>query len=90
MIFKQQRKKVNGLIKLKFICKRLYPAKSVKYIDFKIDENLNRKQHIHYIEKKLNRAKTFLSTIRNHANKHTMRIIYLALFNTHMNQAYLI
>lgn len=36
MIFKQQRKKVNGLIKLKFICKRLYPAKSVKYVDMKM------------------------------------------------------
>lgn len=46
MTFKQQRKKVNGLIKLKFICKRLYPAKSVKYVDMKIDSNLNWKQHM--------------------------------------------
>ena len=57
VIFKHQRKKLDGPIKIKLNRKRLYPSKSVKYLGIvKIDENLNWKQHIHNITIKLNRA----------------------------------
>ena len=38
VIFKHQKKKVDS-IKIKLICKRLFPSKSVKYLGIKINEN---------------------------------------------------
>ena len=83
--FKHQRKNVDSLIKIKLNCKRLYPSKSVKYLGIKINENFNWKQHIHDIAIKLNRANAVLSITRNYVNKHTLRTIYLAIFDSHIN-----
>ena len=85
VIFKHQRKKVHSPIKIKLSCKRLYPSKSVKYLGIKINENFNWKQHIHDIAIKLNRANAVLSITRNYVNKHTLRTIYLAIFDSHIN-----
>ena len=89
MIFKQQRKKLHSPIKIKLSRKRLYPSKSVKYLGIKTDENLNWKQHIHDIARKLNRANALLYTIRKFV-KHLLRTIYFAIFDTHINYANLI
>ena len=90
VIFKHQRKKLDSPIKIKLSRKRLYPSKSVKYLGIKIDENLNWKQHIHDIAIKLNRANALLSIIRNYVNKLTLRTIYFAIFDSHINYANLI
>ena len=90
VIFKHQRKKIDSPIKIKLIRKRLYPSKSVKYLGIKIDENLNWKQHIHDIAIKLNRANALLSIIRNYVNKLTLRTIYFAIFDSHINYVNLI
>ena len=87
VIFKHQRKKLDSPIKNKLNRKRLYPSKSVKYLFIKIDENLNWKQHIHDIALKLNRANSLLFTIRNYVNKHILRTIYFAIFDSHINYA---
>ena len=85
VIFEYQRKKLDSPIKIKLSRKRLYPSKSVKYLGIKIDENLNWKQHIHDIAIKLNRANALLSIIRNYVNKHILRTIYFAIFDSHIN-----
>ena len=90
MIFKHQRKNVDSPIKIKLNWKRIYPSKSVKYLGIKINENFNWKQHIHDIAIKLNRANALLSIIRNYVNKHTLRTIYFAIFDSHINYANLI
>ena len=90
VIFKHQRKKLDNPIKIKLKWKRLYPSKSVKYFGIKIDENLNWKQHIHGIAIKLNSANALLFTIRNYINKHILRTIYFAIFDSHINYANLI
>ena len=90
VIFKHQRKKLDSPIKIKLNRKRLNLSKSVKYLDIKIDENLNWKQHIHDIAMKLNRTNALLFTIRNYVNKHILRTIYLAIFDSHINYANLI
>ena len=90
VVFKHQRKKLDSPIKIKLSRKRLYPSKSVKYLGIKIDENLNWKQHIHDIAIKLNRANALLSIIRNYVNKLTLRTIYFAIFDSHINYANLI
>ena len=90
VIFKRQMKKLDSPIKIKLSCKRLYPSKSVKYLGIKINENFNWKQHIHDIAIKLNRANALLSIIRNCVQKHTLRTIYLAIFDSHINYVSLI
>ena len=90
VIFKHQRKKLDSAIKIKPSRKRLYPSKSVKYLGIKLYENLNWKQHIHDIVIKLNRANALLSVIRNYVNKLTLRTIYFAIFDSHINYANLI
>ena len=85
VIFKHQRKKLDSPIKIKLNRKRLYPSKSVKYLGIKIDESLNWKQHIHDIAIKLNRVNALLYTIRNFVNRHILRTIYFAIFDTHLN-----
>ena len=88
VIFKHQRKKWDSPTKIKLSRKRLYPSKLVKYLGIKIDETLNWKQHIHDIGIKLNnKAKALLYTIRNFVNKHILRTIYFAIFDTHINHA---
>ena len=90
IIFKHQRKKVDSPTKIKLNCKRLCPSKTVKYLGIKINENFNWKQDIHDIAIKLNRANALLSIIRNYVNKHTLRTIYFAIFDSHINYANLI
>ena len=90
VIFKHQRKKVNCPIKIKLNCTRLYPSKSVKYLGIKINENFHWKQHIHDIAIKLSRANALLSIIRIYVNKHTLRTIYFAIFDSHINYVNLI
>ena len=85
VIFKHQRKKVDSPVKIKLICKKLYFSKSVKYLGIKINENFNWRQHIHDIAKNLNRANALLSVNRNYVNKHTLRTIYFAIFDSHIN-----
>ena len=89
-IFKSQRKELDSLIKIKHNSKGLYPFISVKYLGIKIDENLNWKQHIHDIARKLNRANALLFPIRNYVKKHILRTIYFAIFYSHINYANLI
>ena len=90
VIFKHQRKKVDSPIKIKLNCKKLYPSKSVKYLGIKLNENFYWRQHIHDIAIKLNRANALLSIIRNYVNKLTLRTIYFAIFDSHINYANLI
>ena len=90
VIFKLRRKKLDSPIKPKLNRKRLYPSKSVKYLGIRTDENLNWKQHIHDITIKLNRSKALLFTIKNYVNKHILRTIYFAIFESHINHANLI
>ena len=90
VIFKHQRKKVDSPIKIKLNCKRFCTSMSIKYLGIKINENFNWKQNIHDIAIKLNRANTLLSIIRNYVNKHSLRIIYFAIFDSHINYVNLI
>ena len=87
VIFKHQMKNLDSLIKIKLNRKRLHPSKSIKNPGIKIDENLNWKQHIHDIAIKLNRTDALLFKIRNYVNKHILKTISFAIFDSHINDA---
>ena len=75
VIFKSKQKQFDGEIKLKLICKRLFPNDSVKYLGVKNDGNLLWKSHIDYLSVKLNRANALLFKIRNLVNISIIRTI---------------
>ena len=78
-------KKVDFDLKLKLNGKRLYPTKSVKYLDIKIDESLTWNEHINDILIKLNRANAMLYKVREFAKTRVLKLIYHAIFDCHLN-----
>ena len=60
------------------------------YEIFKIDQNLNWKDHINDIAVKLNRANALLFKIRNFENIIILKTIYFAIFDSHINYANLV
>ena len=60
VIFKSTQKKLEGDLKIKLCGTKLYPTKSVKYLDVKIDSNLTWQHHANDLSIKLNRAKALL------------------------------
>ena len=89
VIFKHQRKKIDPT-KIKLNCKRFFLSNSVKYLGIKANENINWKQRIHELAIKLNTANALLSIIKNYVNKHILRTIYFAKFDSHINYVNLI
>ena len=87
VIFKHQRKKLDCEVKIKLNRKQLYPTDSVKYLGIRIDKNLNWKHHVSDIAIKLNRANALLFKIRNFVNVNTLKTIYYAIFDSHINYA---
>ena len=90
VIFKHKKKKLERLTRIKLSRKKLYTSNSIKNLDVKIDENPTWKDHIHDIATKLDRAIALLLKIKNYANFSTLKSIYFAIFNSHINYANLI
>ena len=90
VVFKHQRKKIASEVKIILSRERLYPTDSVKYLDIKIDKNLNQKHHVSNIPIKLNRANALLFKIRDFVNVNTLKAIHYAIFDSHINYANLI
>ena len=72
---------------IKLSRKRLYSTDSVKYIGIRIDESLNWKHNVSDIAIKLNRENALLFKIRNFVNVSTLKVIYYAIFDSHINYA---
>ena len=79
-IFKQKRKMLHHGIKIKLNRKRLYPTPSVKYLEVKIDKNLNWYHHINDLKAKLYRANALLFKIGNCVNQKVLNINLLCNF----------
>ena len=61
----------------------------MRYFGVKTDGNLNWKDHIHDIAIRLSRARAPLFKIRNYVNFNTLKAIYFAIFDSHINYAHL-
>ena len=90
VIFKQKTKKLECPIRIKYSRKRVYPSNSIRYLGVKIDESLNWKDHINDIATKLSRANALSFKIKKYVNFNTLKSIYLAIFDFHVNYADLI
>ena len=87
VIFKHKKKKLECPMRIKLSRKRLYSSNSVKYLRVKIDENLTWKDHIHDTATTLNTAIALLFKIRNYVHFNTLKSIYFAMFDSHINYA---
>ena len=68
VIVKSKQKKFRGDLKTKLCGKRLYPTESVKYLDGKIDTNLNWEHYVNDLSIKLNRANALLFKMRKYVS----------------------
>ena len=84
-MFKPRMKKVDFDLKLKLNGKRLYPTKSVKYLDIKTDESLTWNEYINDIAIKLNRANAMIYKVREFVNTRVLKLIFHAIFDFHLN-----
>ena len=65
--------------------KRHYPTKSVKYLGIKADENLTWVDPINDVAIKLNWANAILFIVREFVNVKTLKSIYYAIFDCHLD-----
>ena len=61
----------------------------MRYLELKIDENLNCKIHIHDLASKLNRPNATLAKLRHFVNSEILRSTYFAIFHSHFNYVYI-
>ena len=85
VIFKPKHKKLDFEFKIKSNGKKLFQTNSVKYLDMKIDKQLNWKEHINEVAIKLNRANAMLYKVREFISTDPLRSIYYAIFDSHLN-----
>ena len=76
-------------IKFHYVVKD-YPTKSVKYLGVKIDTNLTWQHHVNDLFIKLNRANALLFKIRKYVSHKILRIIYFAIFDSHLSYCCLV
>ena len=68
----------------------LYHTKSVKYLDVKIDANLNRKHYVNDLSIKLNSTSTLFLKMRKYDSLKILRSIYCAIFDSYLSYCRLI
>ena len=90
VIFKPKHKKLDFEFKIKSNGKKLFQTNSVKYLGIKIDKQLNWREHINEVAIKLNRANAMLYKVREFVSTDTLRSIYYAIFDSHLNYGNLV
>ena len=90
ILFKPIKKPLDCQLKLKLNGKRLYQTSSVKYLGIKIDQYLNWQGHINNIAINLNKKNAMLYKVRQFVNERTKTSIYHAIFDSHLNYAFIV
>ena len=90
VIFKSNRKKFEGDLKIKLYGKRLYPTGSDKYLGVKIDTTLSWQYHVNDLSIKLNRANAILFKMRKYASLKILKSIYFAIFDPYLSYCCLV
>ena len=84
VLFKPNIKSMDLSLKVKLKAKLFYETNSAKQLGKRIDNKLNRKDHIDDIALKLNRA----NAVRDYVNAGILNSIYHALFASHIHYAF--
>ena len=72
-------------LKLKLYRKSLCKTKYLRYLEIKVDGNLNWKTHIHDLNSKLNRANAVLTKLKHFVKSEILRCTNFDIFHSHFN-----
>ena len=79
-----KKKQMDCDLKVKLNGQKIYETDSVKYLGIKIDKNLSWENQINNVSIKLNKANAMLSKIRHYVDFKTLKLIYHAIFESHL------
>ena len=85
VLFKSLTIKTFSDLHIKLNGKQLYPTDSTRYLGIIIEKNLNWRHKISNVAAKLNKANAMLSKIRHFVNFNTLKSIYHAILESHLN-----
>ena len=85
VIFHPPQKKVHTNITLYINDEKLEQKQFTKYLGVLIDKHLAWKQHIHYVNLKISRAVGLLAKLRHLVPKNTLRTLYYAFIQPHVD-----
>ena len=71
-------------LKIKMNGHRIVPSKKLRYLGIYLDETLNGGFHCQILSKKLKRANGMLCKARHYISKDDLKILYYALFSSHL------
>ena len=72
-------------LRLKLCRKSLCKTKYLRYLEIKVDGNLNWKTHIHDLNSKLNRANAVLTKLKHFVKSEILRCTNFDIFHSHFN-----
>ena len=84
LIFRAERKIISKKLNFRISGQKIKVSKEVKYLGIILEEHLKWKKHLQTIQQKLSRANGMLSKIRHYVSKEAIRMIYFALFHSHL------
>ena len=87
VILKPKQKKVEGHLKIKLCCKRLYPTEIVKYLGVQIDTNPSWQCYVNNLSTKLNRVNALLFKMREYVSLKILRSIYFVIFDFYLSES---
>ena len=90
LLFTSPKKQLGSDLKIKLNGKRFCETDSVKYLGIQIDKSLTWKRQINHVTLRLNNANAKLSKLRHVLDKETLRLVYWALFKSHLCYASLV
>ena len=85
VIFYPPQKKIHTNITLYINDEKLEEKQFTKYLEVFIDKHLTWKQHIHYVNLKISRGIGLLAKLRHFVPKNTLRTLYYAFIQPHVD-----
>ena len=85
VIFKKQNQGFTKHLNFRLSGQKLTPTKTTEYLGIILDENLNWDHHLSRLRTKLSNAVGILSKLRYYLDFTTLRSVYFALFESHLN-----
>ena len=90
VIFHPPQKKVNHSVNLRINNMVIEEKKSIKYLGIIMDANLNWKNHIHELSKKISRGIGLLSKLRHFVSSHILTQVYYSIIFPYLTYGVLI
>ena len=85
MLFNNNNTRLNTNLQLKINGEIIDKVESTKFLGLHIDDKLNWKQHIDYVQNKLSKTASIMYRMRYILNENTLRTLYTSLYLPYIN-----